>query len=66
VHFSVQILLPLIELFHIVTSLGLHFTLLIFHVHCLMFSLISYNVMVGWLVLRFFFLYVTLLIVFCH
>jgi len=31
-----------------------------------MFSLISYSVMVGWLVLRFFFLYVTLLIVFCY
>jgi len=41
-------------------------SLLNFHVHCRMLSLISYNVMVGWSVLGFLSLYVTLLIVFCY
>jgi len=64
VHFSVQLLHYFIALFYTVTSRCFHFTLLIFHVHCRILSLISYSVMFGWSVLRFLSLYVTLLIVF--
>jgi len=48
VHFSVQVLRCFIALLYIVTSRHFHFTLLIFHVHCRILTLISCSVMVGW------------------
>jgi len=66
VHFSVQVLRYFIPLLYTVTFRHFHFTLLIFHVHRRMLSLISYRMMIGWWVLCFLSLYVTLLTVFCY